>query len=83
VSKNYDPAAKRLALAFWLAFSLLVLGIMAAPLYVLRATLLSRTDLLILLPVLFLYAAWMWLRFACGVGKRLKGLPPDQQRFPQ
>jgi hypothetical protein len=51
---------------------------MAAPLYLLRHTLLARTDYLILLPSLFLFATWNWLRFAYGVGKRLTSLPVKQ-----
>jgi hypothetical protein len=51
---------------------------MAAPLYLLRHTLAARTDYLILLPSLFLFATWTWLRFAYGVGKRLKNRPVKQ-----
>jgi len=74
VTKAIEPKAKRLALTLWVTFSVLWIGVMAAPLYLLRHTLAARTDYLILLPSLFLFATWAWLRFAYGVGKRLKSL---------
>jgi hypothetical protein len=73
--KTYEPQIKRLALALWITFSVLSVGAMAVPLYVLRDALVARTDYLILLPLLFLYATWAWLRYAYGVGKRIKNLP--------
>jgi hypothetical protein len=73
--KTYEPHAKRLALALWITFSVAWVGVIAVPLYVLRDTLFAKTDYLILLPLLFLYAIWAWLRYAYGVGKRIKNLP--------
>ena len=78
VTKAIEPRAKRLALALWVTFSVLWIGVMAAPLYLLRHTLFARNDYLILLPSLFLFATWTWLRFAYGVGKRLNGLSGKQ-----
>ena len=78
VTKAIEPKVKRLALTLWVTFSVLWIGVMAAPLYLLRHTLAARTDYLILLPLLFLFATSAWLRFACGVGKRLKSLPVEE-----
>jgi hypothetical protein len=78
VTKAIEPKAKHLALTLWVTFSLFWIGVMAAPLYLLRHTLAARTDYLILLPSMFVFATWNWLRFAYGVGKRLKSLPVKQ-----
>ena len=72
---TYEPLTKRLALALWITVSVLWMGVMAVPLYVLRGTLVARTDYLILLPLLFLYVTWAWLRYAYSVGKRIQNLP--------
>jgi hypothetical protein len=71
-AKTYEPNAKRVALALWTTISFLVIGAMAAPLYLLRDALFAKADYLILLPFLFLYATSAWLRFAYSVGKRIK-----------
>ena len=78
VTKAIEPTAKRLALALWITFSVLWVGVMAAPLYLMRHTLSARTDYLILLPSLFVFATWAWIRFAYDVGKRLNGLRTTQ-----
>lgn len=78
MTKALEPKAKRFALALWVSFSVLWIGVMAAPLYLLRHTLVARTDYLILLSALFLFATWTWLRFAYGVGKRLNSRPVKQ-----
>jgi hypothetical protein len=75
VTEAVEPKARRLALAMWATFSVLWISVMAAPLYLLRQTLLARTDYLVLLLSLFLFATWAWVRFAYGVGKRLSGMP--------
>ena len=78
VAKAIEPKAKRLAVALWTSFSAIWIGVMAAPLYILRETLSAKTDYLILLSSLFLFATWTWIRFAYGVGKRLKELPDKE-----
>jgi hypothetical protein len=78
LTKAIEPKGKRLALALWAVFSVLAVGVMAVPLYLLRHTLFARTDYMILLLPLFLFATWTWLRFAYGVGKRLNTLPVKQ-----
>ena len=80
VAKVTEPQGKRLALTLWVSFSIIWVGVMATPLYFLRHTLAARTDYRILLPSLFFFATWTWIRFAYGVGKRLKGLPVKQTR---
>ena len=78
MTKAIEPEAKRLSLALWVTFSVLLIGVMASPLYLLRHTLFARTDYLILLTSMFLFATGTWLRFAYGVGKRLNELPAKQ-----
>jgi hypothetical protein len=75
--KAYDPGAKRGALVLWIALSVLWVGVMALPLYLLRHTLAARTDYRILLLLLFLWATWTWLKLALLVGKRIKNLPVE------
>lgn len=80
VVKAIEREGKLLALTLWVTFTVAWIGIMAAPIYLLRNTLAARSEYLILTLSLFLVATWTWLRFAYGVGKRLRGMSVHQAR---
>jgi len=75
--RTYDRRAKRRVLVLWVTFSVIWVGAMASPLYLLRDKLATRPSLLILLPMLFAWTTWLWLKIAIAVGRQIKNLPVE------
>jgi hypothetical protein len=75
VRKTYTPKVKRVAFALVVAFNVIWLIVLAAPLLVFRRQLMARPDVSVVLLAMFIWLAWSSSRYAFGIAKGISKLP--------
>jgi hypothetical protein len=76
--RPYQRHEKRLALAIWLIFQLLILAALIAPLYFYRQRLFGRTEYAVIISGSFAYFAWTWCVATRKVANGIRSLPEQQ-----